>query len=100
MFPAMSSAVGIIAYEPLWAIGTGKTATPDLAAGVHAGIRQFVAEVDCEMAENMRILYGGSVNGGNADELMAMEDINGVLVGGASLKSKEFIAICKAAGAN
>ena len=91
---------GIIAYEPLWAIGTGKTATPDLAAGVHAGIRQFVAEVDCEMAENMRILYGGSVNGGNADELMAMEDINGVLVGGASLKSKEFIAICKAAGAN
>lgn len=89
----------VIAYEPVWAIGTGKTATPEQAQEVHAAIRNMIAECDAELASKMRILYGGSVNAANAAELFANEDVDGGLVGGASLKAKDFIAICQAAGA-
>jgi triosephosphate isomerase len=87
----------IIAYEPVWAIGTGKTATPEQAQEVHAFIRNFVASMDEGIAGDMRILYGGSVKPENAAELFAQDDIDGGLVGGASLKAESFIAICKAA---
>jgi len=89
----------VIAYEPVWAIGTGKTATPEQAQEVHAAIRKMVAEHDAELASKMRILYGGSVNAANAAELFANEDVDGGLVGGASLKANDFIAICQAADA-
>ena len=89
---------GVIAYEPVWAIGTGMTATPQQAQDVHAFIRQLIAEQDAEVAEQMRIQYGGSMNAGNAAELLAMEDIDGGLIGGASLKSDDFLTICRAAG--
>ncbi|WP_415897426.1 triose-phosphate isomerase [Neptuniibacter sp. QD72_48] len=89
----------VIAYEPVWAIGTGKTATPEQAQEVHAAIRNMIAECDAELASKMRILYGGSVNAANAAELFANEDVDGGLVGGASLKANDFIAICQAAGA-
>jgi len=89
----------VIAYEPVWAIGTGKTATPDQAQEIHAAIRKMIAECDAELASKMRILYGGSVNAANAAELFANEDVDGGLVGGASLKANDFIAICQAAGA-
>ena len=76
-----------IAYEPIWAIGTGKTATSDQAEEVCRGIRECIGEIyDADTAEAIRIQYGGSVNGGNAAELFAMPDIDGGLVGGASLK--------------
>jgi triosephosphate isomerase len=88
----------VIAYEPVWAIGTGKTATPDQAQAVHATIRALIAGRDRSVADAIRILYGGSVKAGNAAELFAMADIDGGLVGGASLDAKEFLAICKAAG--
>ena len=91
---ALSDAV--IAYEPVWAIGTGKTASPEQAQEVHAFIRSKIAKRDEAVAEKVQILYGGSVNGGNADELFAMEDIDGGLIGGASLKAEDFLAICKA----
>ncbi len=91
---ALSDAV--IAYEPVWAIGTGKTASPEQAQEVHAFIRAKIAKRDTAVAEKVQILYGGSVNGGNADELFAMEDIDGGLIGGASLKAEDFLAICKA----
>ncbi len=87
----------VIAYEPVWAIGTGKTATPQQAQEVHAFIRQRISEQDQTIAENIRILYGGSVKGSNAEELFAMQDIDGGLIGGASLKGEEFLAICKSA---
>lgn len=89
----------VIAYEPVWAIGTGKTATPEQAQDVHAAIRAIVAESDAETAAKIRILYGGSVNAANAAELFAKDDVDGGLVGGASLKANDFIAICQAAGA-
>lgn len=89
----------VVAYEPVWAIGTGKTATPQQAQDVHAAIRAMVAEYDAEIASKLRILYGGSVNAGNAAELFANEDVDGGLVGGASLKANDFTAICQAAGA-
>ncbi len=92
---ALRSAV--IAYEPVWAIGTGKTATPEQAQDVHAFIRRRIAEWDAAVAENMRILYGGSVKSGNAAELFSMQDIDGGLIGGASLVADEFLTICKAA---
>lgn len=92
-------AYAAIAYEPVWAIGTGKTATPEQAQAVHATIRAFVAGHDQAVAERIRILYGGSVKAGNAPELFAMPDIDGGLVGGASLDAKEFLGICAAAGA-
>jgi triosephosphate isomerase len=87
----------VIAYEPVWAIGTGKTATPQQAQEVHAFIRQRIAQANPAVAENLRILYGGSVKGDNAGELFAMLDIDGGLIGGASLKGEEFLKICKSA---
>jgi triosephosphate isomerase len=87
----------VVAYEPVWAIGTGKTATPQQAQDVHAFIRQRISQQDQTIAEKLRILYGGSVKGSNAEELFAKEDIDGGLIGGASLKAEEFLAICKSA---
>jgi len=89
---------GVIAYEPIWAIGTGVTATPEQAQETHAAIRKMIAEKDASVAEKVRIQYGGSMNAANAAELLAMEDIDGGLIGGASLKAEDFLAICKAAG--
>ncbi|HSG10681.1 MAG TPA: triose-phosphate isomerase [Gammaproteobacteria bacterium] len=94
---AIGSAV--IAYEPVWAIGTGKTATPDQAQEVHAFIRGKLAGLDPAVAAGVRILYGGSMNPGNAVELLAMADIDGGLIGGASLKPDDFLAIGQAANA-
>lgn len=87
----------VIAYEPVWAIGTGKTASPEQAQDVHAFIRSLLTEQDAEIANKVQILYGGSVNGATAKELFGMPDIDGGLVGGASLKLEEFVTICKAA---
>ena len=89
---------GVIAYEPVWAIGTGKTASPQQAQDVHAYIRKMIAEHDADVAAKVRIQYGGSMNASNAAELLAMEDIDGGLIGGASLKAPDFLTICKAAG--
>jgi triosephosphate isomerase len=87
-----------IAYEPVWAIGTGRTATPQQAQDVHAFIRGLLAEMyDENAAAQMRILYGGSVKGDNAKELIGQEDVDGALVGGASLKADEFIKIIQGA---
>jgi triosephosphate isomerase len=87
----------VLAYEPVWAIGTGRTATPQQAQAVHAFLRARIAEQDREAADRSTILYGGSVKGANAGELFAMPDIDGGLVGGASLVLDEFMAICRAA---
>lgn len=87
----------VIAYEPVWAIGTGKTATPDMAQQVHAVIRATLAGVDAQAANTIRILYGGSMKPDNAKELLAMSDIDGGLIGGASLKASDFLAIASAA---
>jgi len=87
----------VIAYEPVWAIGTGHTATPEQAQEVHAFIRARLAERDAGVAEVARILYGGSVKGSNAADLFAQPDIDGGLIGGASLKADEFLTICRAA---
>ena len=89
---------GVIAYEPVWAIGTGKTASPEQAQAVHAFIRGMIAEQDAGVAEALRIQYGGSMNAGNAAELLAQPDIDGGLIGGASLKADDFLTICRAAG--
>ncbi|MGM0593637.1 MAG: triose-phosphate isomerase [Pseudomonadota bacterium] len=89
---------GVIAYEPVWAIGTGKTASPEQAQEVHRFIRQMIAEQDAAVAEKVQILYGGSMNAGNAAELLAQPDIDGGLIGGASLKPDDFLTICRAAG--
>ena len=86
----------VVAYEPVWAIGTGMTATPEQAQAVHAFIRQRVAAQDATVAAGLCILYGGSVKGSNAAELFAMQDIDGGLIGGASLQADEFLAICRA----
>ena len=88
----------VIAYEPVWAIGTGKTATPAQAQAVHAFIRARIAQRDAAVAVQVQILYGGSVKAANAKELFACADIDGGLVGGASLQAQEFAAICDAAG--
>lgn len=86
----------MIAYEPVWAIGTGKTATKEQAQEVHAQLRKWLADnVSPSVAETTRILYGGSVSGANAKDLASQPDIDGFLVGGASLKP-EFAAICNA----
>ena len=87
----------VVAYEPVWAIGTGKTATPGQAQAVHAFIRARLRGHDARVAENLQILYGGSVKAANAAELFGQSDIDGGLVGGASLVAEEFIAICRAA---
>ena len=89
----------VIAYEPVWAIGTGVTATPEQAQAVHAFIRKRIAEHDVDVADNLRILYGGSMKPDNAVELMAKPDIDGGLIGGASLKAGDFLAICRAGNA-
>ncbi|MDC9714894.1 MAG: triose-phosphate isomerase [Gammaproteobacteria bacterium] len=86
----------IIAYEPVWAIGTGVTATPQQAQETHAFIRGLLAENDADIAQSTPILYGGSMNPVNAEELIACADIDGGLIGGASLKSDDFLHICKA----
>jgi triosephosphate isomerase len=87
----------VFAYEPVWAIGTGKTATPQMAQDVHAMLRRKAAGKDAAAAETLRILYGGSMKPDNAAELLAMPDIDGGLIGGASLKAGDFAAIVNAA---
>jgi triosephosphate isomerase len=88
----------VVAYEPVWAIGTGRTATPEQAQQVHAFIRSMIAGRNATIAPTLTILYGGSVKGANARELFAMEDIDGGLVGGASLVTREFLDIFHGAG--
>lgn len=87
----------IIAYEPVWAIGTGKTASPDMAQETHKFIRAFLAQSDERVADKVPLLYGGSVNASNSNELFAQADIDGGLIGGASLKVDEFKTICSTA---
>lgn len=87
----------VLAYEPVWAIGTGRTATPEQAQQAHRFLREQVEAVDARVAAGMRILYGGSVKAANARELFSQPDIDGGLIGGASLESQEFLNICKAA---
>ena len=86
----------VIAYEPVWAIGTGQVATPEQAQAVHAFIRGKLAEADDSIARQVQILYGGSMNPGNAADLLAQTDIDGGLIGGASLKADDFLAIAQA----
>jgi triosephosphate isomerase (TIM) len=86
-----------LAYEPVWAIGTGRNATPQQAQEVHAFIRARIAALDPGLAQRVTIVYGGSVKPGNAGELFAMPDVDGGLIGGASLVAEDFIAICAAA---
>jgi len=94
---ADKAAAVTVAYEPVWAIGTGKTATPDQAQEVHAMIRALLADMyDQGFADDIRIQYGGSAKPDNAAELMGQPDIDGLLVGGASLKAEDFLAIIKA----
>ena len=88
----------VVAYEPVWAIGTGLTASPEQAQDVHKSIRSWVAKQDAAIAAGLQIVYGGSVKSANAKALFACEDIDGGLIGGASLDAKEFAAICQAAG--
>jgi triosephosphate isomerase (TIM) len=87
----------VLAYEPVWAIGTGKTATPEQAQTVHAYLRGLLAARDKNIAASMPILYGGSVKAANAAELFGMRDVDGGLIGGASLVAEEFLSICQAA---
>ena len=87
----------VIAYEPIWAIGTGETATPEQAETVHQAIRRTLSDWDVNISENIQLLYGGSVNAENAAELFAKQNIDGALVGGASLKADVFLSICATA---
>ena len=88
----------VIAYEPVWAIGTGLTATPQQAQEVHAFIRGMIAQENATIADSIRILYGGSVKSSNAEDLFSMPDVDGGLVGGAALDAAGFADICRAAG--
>jgi triosephosphate isomerase len=97
MHGAASFAQAIIAYEPVWAIGTGRTASPEQAQAVHAFLRGRISAQDATIGGQVRIVYGGSVKGGNAAELFSMPDVDGGLVGGASLSADEFLKICAAA---
>jgi len=97
MHGAGGFARAIIAYEPVWAIGTGRTASPEQAQEVHAVLRNRIGAQDAKIAGQLRILYGGSVKAGNSAELFAMPDVDGGLVGGASLNADEFRKICAAA---
>ena len=90
-------AQAVIAYEPVWAIGTGQVATPDQAQAVHRFIREKIANLDAQVADKVQILYGGSMNPSNAGELLAQPDIDGGLIGGASLKATDFLAIGQSA---
>ena len=87
----------VIAYEPVWAIGTGRTASPEQAQEVHGFIRELLAQRDAKIAASLPILYGGSVKTGNARELFVQPDVDGGLIGGASLKAEEFLSIVAAA---
>lgn len=87
----------VVAYEPVWAIGTGETATPEQAQAVHQFIRQKIAEVAPQAADKVRILYGGSMKPDNAKELLSQPDIDGGLIGGAALQAESFVEICRAA---
>ena len=87
----------VIAYEPVWAIGTGKTASPEQAQAVHSFIRGRIAAVDAKLAGSLRLLYGGSVKPDNAAQIFGQPDVDGGLIGGASLKAADFLAICTAA---
>jgi triosephosphate isomerase (TIM) len=91
--------LSVLAYEPVWAIGTGKTATPEQVQAVHTYLRSVVARQDSSVAEAIPLLYGGSVKAANAAGLFSMPDVDGGLIGGASLIAKEFDAICQAAEA-
>jgi triosephosphate isomerase len=97
MLDADAAARIVLAYEPVWAIGSGKTATPELAQDVHRLLRTRLAEKNAQAAAVVRILYGGSMKPENAKELMAMPDIDGGLIGGAALKAADFLAIIRAA---
>lgn len=97
---AAGFAQAVVAYEPVWAIGTGRTATKEQAQQVHAFIRGEVARIDARIADSLPIVYGGSVKPDNAGELFAQPDVDGGLVGGASLVAADFLAIARAAAAN
>ncbi|MFY9327309.1 MAG: triose-phosphate isomerase [Georgfuchsia sp.] len=86
----------VVAYEPVWAIGTGRTASPQQAQELHALIRAYIAQADVDVAQGVRILYGGSVKPSNAQELFSQPDIDGGLIGGAALVAADFLAICAA----
>jgi triosephosphate isomerase len=87
----------VVAYEPVWAIGTGKTATPEMAQQVHAQLRRLLVGADAIAGNGVRLLYGGSMKPDNARDLLAMADIDGGLIGGASLRAEDFLAIARSA---
>lgn len=87
----------LVAYEPVWAIGTGETATPEQAQEVHSALRAMAAKRSAKIAADLRLLYGGSMKPSNAADLLAMPDIDGGLIGGASLEAGDFLAVCRAA---
>ena len=95
-FTADQLARTVVAYEPVWAIGTGKTATPEMAEEAHRFIRERIGRIDPNGGKNLPILYGGSMKPGNAQELLAQPDIDGGLIGGAALKAEDFVAIINA----